>query len=157
MTPTVVRVARAEADAERWRRRRRWRRGARGEATARAATSSATAWRRRSERKACAVITGSFGMGQQAAGGYAARGSQAAFDGRHCIPLSDAQKSDEGQTSRGRPGLGLINPSRWVDGALIARHEAHAVPIHGCTQRIDSSACTCTALSRDRHHSIQNH
>ena len=45
--------------------------------------------------------------------------------GAHIIGLIEAQKSDEGQTFRRRPGSGSMIPTRWAVGRL-SHEQKHA-------------------------------
>jgi hypothetical protein len=69
-----------------------------------AATETAAAVSSEAKPRACGRIDARFGRDEQTAGGKAEGGPQAAFEGRRNIPeynrmvLSEAQKSDEGQT-----------------------------------------------------------
>lgn len=58
--------------------------------------------------------------------------------GAHIIGLIEAQKSDEGQTFRRRPGSGSMIPTRWAVGRLS--HEQKHAHADICSRKKDDSA-----------------
>ena len=66
--------------------------------------------------------------------------------GAHIIGLIEAQKSDEGQTFRRRPGSGSMIPTRWAVGRLS--HEQKHAHADICSRKKDDSAAAAVAKGR---------